>query len=211
MYSFIRFIFLLLIFNSCKGQTTDTEAKLPGGPCEDCEALLDYRLLNLNLKSVDSLPGFIEASPKLKISGTVYKSDGKTPAENVILYVYHTNRDSLYAPSNNPISWEKRHGRYRGWLITNSLGEYTFYTSRPTPYPQVQESEHIHIYIQEPSKTPYYIDNYTFLDDPTLKQVDINSQTKRGGSGLINLSDQNETLVGQRDLILGLNIPNYYE
>jgi len=49
------------------------------------------------------LPGYIETDPKLKISGTVYNSDGKTPAENVILYVYHTNRDSKYEPNKNPV------------------------------------------------------------------------------------------------------------
>jgi len=210
-YKIIGFLFLGLIFTSCKGQSTKNESKLVGGPCEDCEAALDYKLLNLNLKSVDSLPGYSKTNPKLKISGTVYKSDGKTPAENVILYIYHTSRDSIYEPSKNPIAWERRHGKYRGWLKTNSQGEYTFYTFRPTPYPQVQESEHIHMYVKEPDKIPYYIDNYIFLDDPTLKQEDINKQMKRGGSGLINLTEQNGILVGQRDLILGLNIPNYNE
>ena len=209
MNSLIRFIFLLIVLNSCSGQSTETENKLLGGPCEDCEAALDYRLLNLSLKSVDSLPAFSENNPKLKISGKVFKSDGKTPAQNVILYIYHTNRDSIYEPSKNPIGWEKRHGQFRGWLKTNSNGEYTFYTFRPTPYPQVQESEHIHIYVKEPNKIPYYIDNYTFLDDPTLKQENIDSQRKRGGSGLIRLEEHNEILIGQRDIILGLNIPNY--
>ena len=209
MNSLIRFLLFLLILNSCKGQTTETENKLVGGPCEDCEAALDYKLLNLNLKAVDTLPKYSETNPKLKISGTVFKLDGKTPAENVILYIYHTNRDSIYEPSKNPIGWEKRHGQYRGWIKTDSNGKYSFYSFRPTPYPQVQESEHIHIYVKEPNKIPYYIDNYIFWDDPTLKKEDVNSQRKRGGSGLINLTEQNGILIGKRNIILGLNIPNY--
>lgn len=143
------------------------------------------------------------------ISGTVFQSDGKTPAKDVILYLYHTSRDSIYAPSDNPVGWEKRHGQYRGWIRTDSNGQYTFYTFRPTPYPQVKESEHIHIYVKEPKKTPYYLDNYMFLDDATLKQEDIDSQKKRGGSGLISLTEKDGILVGKRDIILGLNIPNY--
>jgi len=63
MYKITIFLFLLLILNSCKGQTTETKNKLVGGPCEDCEAALDYKLLNLNLKSVDSLPGYSETNP----------------------------------------------------------------------------------------------------------------------------------------------------
>lgn len=209
MYKAIRILFLILILYSCKGQTTENKNKLVGGPCEDCEAALDYKLLNLNPKSVDYLPGYSETNPKLKISGTVFTSDGKTPAENVILYIYHTNRDSIYEASDNPIGWEKRHGQYRGWLKTDVNGKYAFYSFRPTPYPQAQESEHIHIYVKEPNTIPYYIDNYMFLDDSTLKKEDLKSKRRRGGSGLINLREQNGLLIGERDIILGLNIPNY--
>lgn len=209
MNSLIRCLILVIIINSCKAQTTENQNKLVGGPCQDCEAALDYQLLNLNLKSVDTLSGYSKTNPKLKISGMVFKSDGKTPAENVILYIYHTNRDSIYKPSENPIGWEQRHGQYRGWLKTDADGKYTFYTFRPTPYPQARESEHIHMYIKEPDKIPYYIDNYMFLDDPTLKQKDRQNQKERGGSGLINLKNQDGILTGYRDIILGLNIPNY--
>jgi len=209
MHQTIAFLVLILISSSCAGQVTQNANKAVGGPCQDCEATLDYKLLNWNLKSIDSLPGYVDYSPKLKISGTVYHSDGKTPAENVILYIYHTNRDSIYEPSQNPIGWEKRHGQYRGWLKTDTKGHYTFYPFRPTPYPQAQESEHIHMYVKEEDKIPYYIDTYIFQDDPTLKQEDIQSQRNRGGSGLIHLTAQNGILVGQRDIILGLNIPNY--
>jgi len=205
----IGFLLFVIIIHSCNGQSTKNKIELVGGPCEDCEAALDYNLLKLNPKSEVYLPGYLENNPKLKISGTVFRSDGKTPAENVILYIYHTNRDSIYLPSKNPTGWEKRHGQHRGWLKTDSNGNYTFYTFRPTPYPQAQESEHIHMYVKEPNKIPYYIDNYIFFDGPTLKQDDIDSQRKRGGSGVTNLRDQNGILNGKRDIILGLNIPNY--
>jgi len=200
---------LMLLLNSCNGQSSKNENKIVGGPCQDCEAALDYKLLHYDLKSLDTIPGYNEHQPKLKISGTVFQSDGMTPAENVILYLYHTNRDSIYNPSVNPVGWEKRHGQHRGWLKTDSDGDYTFYTFRPTPYPKAQESEHIHIYIKEPDKIPYYIDNYIFMDDPTLNKKDATSQNNRGGAGLIRLNYKNGILTGSRDIILGLNIPNY--
>ncbi len=209
MNKILGLLIILLILNSCKRQTPQDTLKVVGGPCQDCEAALDYKLLNIEPKSIDSLLDFSEIEPKLKISGTVYLSDGITPAENVILYIYHTNRDSIYEPSDNPIGWERRHGKYRGWLKTDVNGKYTFYTFRPTPYPQVQESEHIHMYIKEEGKVPYYIDNYMFSDDPTLKKEDIQSQKNRGGSGLIDLKDESGMLSGKRDIILGLNIPDY--
>ena len=202
-------IILILIINSCKGQITKIEPEIVGGPCEDCEATLDYKLLELNPKSIDTLPGFNETNPKLKITGTVYELDGKTPAENVILYIYHTSRDGIYEASKNPIGWERRHGKFRGWLKTDASGKFAFYTFRPAPYPEVQEPEHIHIYVEEANKIPYYIDSYIFMDDPTLKEDDIKSQKNRGGSGLIMLKEQNGILSGHRDIILGMNIPDY--
>ena len=33
----------------------------------------------------------------MRISGTVYESDGKTPARNVLMYFYHTNAQGRYA------------------------------------------------------------------------------------------------------------------
>ncbi len=67
-----------------------------GGGCEGCEAVLDYGDKNLN--NVDTLPDFQERGPKLIISGTIYQSDGKTPAKDVILYVYHTDQAGRYTP-----------------------------------------------------------------------------------------------------------------
>lgn len=79
-------LLILSILLSCQGQSV----KHVGGPCEGCEAIFEYR--NKVLNPVDILPGFYRNNPKLKVTGTVFKKDGKTPAENVIIYIYHTNR-----------------------------------------------------------------------------------------------------------------------
>jgi protocatechuate 3,4-dioxygenase, beta subunit len=203
-------ILLLTFFTiSCKGQSNSEIERKVGGPCQDCEALLDYKLLNIIPKSIDTLPGFRENEPKIKITGTVFQKDGKTPAENILLYIYHVDRNGIYQPSKELIGWEKTHGQYRGWLKTGKDGKYTFYTFRPAPYPEVQEPEHIHIYIKEPNTTPYYIDSYIFESDPTLTKEKIQSEKNRGGSGVVRLEMKNEIWTAERDLILGLNIPDY--
>ncbi|MCX2745438.1 intradiol ring-cleavage dioxygenase [Mangrovivirga sp. M17] len=183
--------------------------KQVGGPCQDCEALFDYRLLSFQPNEFDSLPGFEKNTPKIKITGKVFKKDGKTPADNVILYIYHVDRNGIYKPGSNPIGWEKRHGQYRGWLKTNKNGEYTFYTFRPAAYPKVQEPEHIHIYVKEPNTTPYYIDNILFESDPILTKEINRTRKNRGGSGIVKLEMKNGIWTARRDIILGLNIPGY--
>lgn len=209
MKKILVILFSVLIISSCKGQVEKDGSRLIGGPCEDCEAILDYRILNINPKPTVTIEGFSKTEPKIRIAGTVLKPDGKTPAENVILYIYQTNREGIYEPSENPVGWEKRHGKFRGWMKTDSNGKFEFYTFRPAPYPDGREPEHIHLYVMEPDKNPYYVDNYLFDDDPTLTTEERKSIDKRGGSGIIELENKNGMLTATRDIILGLNIPDY--
>jgi len=203
-------LFSVLIMTSCKGQTDKPGAKLIGGPCEDCEAALDYKILNIDPKPILTIVGFSKTEPKIRITGRVIQPDGKTPAENIVLYIYQTNRKGIYEPSENPVGRENRHGKYRGWMKTDADGKFEFLTFRPASYPNREEPEHIHLYIKEPNKNPYYIDSYVFDDDPLLTQRERASLNNRGGSGIVKLENKNGILTANRDIILGLNIPGYY-
>lgn len=200
-------LLILMIPSSCKAQLNRPVVTTVGGPCEGCEAIFEYGKKKLN--PVDTLPLFEQNNPKLKISGTVYKKDGKTPAENIILYIYHTNRQGIYETKGNEVGWAKRHGFIRGWIKTDSTGNYTFYTFRPASYPEGTEPEHIHLTVKEPDKNEYYLDDFVFSDDPMLKSRNDHSYKNRGGSGLMQPILENGILSIHRDVILGLNIPNY--
>lgn len=211
MKKYIGLLLFILIATSCnKPINTERERERNvGGPCEDCEAVLDYKLLGITPTSTDTLPGYSHNEPKIHLTGTVFKTDGKTPAENVLLYVYHVDKNGIYQPSKNPIAWEKRHGQHRGWLKTGKDGKFAFHTFRPAPYPDVQEPEHIHLYIKEPNTIPYYIDSYLFESDSTLTEALKLAQKNRGGSGIVRLKKDNGIWTANRDIILGLNIPDY--
>ncbi len=176
-----------------------------GGPCEGCEALLEY---NGKLNAVDTLPGFTTAVQKLKIAGVVYQKDGITPASNVILYIYQTNQEGVYPTAGQ--GWGRRHGKHRGWVKTDSDGRYTFYTFKPGAYPERNDPAHIHLTVKEPDTNPYYLHDYLFEGDSRLTKSDLSTKNKRGGSGLIKLKNPvNGIYVIKRDIILGLNIPDY--
>jgi protocatechuate 3,4-dioxygenase beta subunit len=196
-----------LVCNSCNAQTKHIISKHVGGNCEGCEAIYEYG--NKNLTYMDTLPLYETSSPKLKISGTVYQKDGKTPAENVIIYIYHTDRQGIYKTKGDETGWAKRHGFIRGWVKTGKDGFYMFHTFKPAPYPNGSESAHIHVTLKEPDKNEYYIDNYLFDDDPLLTQGIRKSRANRGGSGIIKLKEENGILLMKRDIILGKNIPDY--
>lgn len=203
-------IILLLTVTSCQSQTTKTDTnKLVGGPCEGCEAIFEYG--KQKLSSIDTLPDFQKKEPKLKLTGTVYKNDGITPAENIILYIYHTDRNGIYPTKGNEEGWAKRHGYIRGWIKTDKMGKYTFLTFRPASYPNAAEPEHIHITVKEPNKNEYYIDDFVFDDDPMLTQNKRNQLKNRGGSGIVKPVFIDHILTAKRNIVLGLNIPDYTE
>jgi protocatechuate 3,4-dioxygenase beta subunit len=78
------------------------------GSCEGCEAVFEYG--NRKLTAVDTLPDFQDGGPKIKVTGTIYENDGKTPAEGVILYIYHTDQNGLYTTKAGETGWGRRHG-----------------------------------------------------------------------------------------------------
>jgi protocatechuate 3,4-dioxygenase, beta subunit len=182
--------------------------KVIGGGCEGCEAVFEYG--SKRLGSVDTLPDFHERGPKLEISGTIYKEDGKTPAKDVILYIYHTDQTGEYSTKGNETGWGKRHGYIRGWIKTGADGKYKFYTLVPAAYPGRQNPAHIHPVVKEPGYTPYWIDEFLFDDDPILSTRERNNQQKRGGDGILKTTKgRNGMLIARRDIILGKNIPGY--
>ncbi len=196
---------LFLTFSLCNAQNRNV--KLVGGSCEGCEAIFEYQ--DKVLSSIDTLPLFNDNTPKLKLSGIVFEKDGITPAKNVIIYIYQTNRRGIYQTKGNEKGWARRHGFIRGWVKTNAKGEYTFFTFRPGAYPNRRAPEHIHVTIKEPSKNAYYIDDFMFEDDPLLSNSIRDELNNRGGSGIVLPKKNGQVHDVSRNLILGLNIPNY--
>jgi len=198
----MKFIFILsVLFISSIGAQT-----LIGGPCEGCEAVFEYE--NKVLSPSDTMP-HNNSGTKLLVTGKILKSDGKTPAADVILYIYHTNEKGIYAKRGDEKGWGKRHGYLRGWIKSDSTGRYSFYTIKPASYPDSREPAHIHGTILEPNGYYYWIDEWHFNDDPFLK-INSESESKaRGDSGIVELKKEGNILVARRDIILGKNVPGY--
>ncbi|WP_223034307.1 dioxygenase family protein [Hanstruepera marina] len=208
---------LSLLVLSCQGQTkqptntkttSQTTNALVGGPFEN----RDFMFIGMpkNLKPTDTCPAWEQEGQKLLISGTIFKSDGKTPAPNVILYYYHTDVYGKYPNAKTLDSRIARHGYMRGWVKSDAQGQYAIYTVRPASYPNTEIMAHIHPAIKEPEiDIPYYIDEWVFDDDPFLTQRQRQNMRNRGGSGILKTTQEGDLQVAKHDIILGLNIPNY--
>ncbi len=205
----------LLSLSACtqtsqKTSTSKNSAKHVGGSCEGCEAIYESPVPFEKLKTIDTLPDFNEPGLKIEISGIVYQRDGKTPAKDVVIYVYHTDQTGHYTPKGNETGWGRRHGYIRGWMKTDKNGFYQFYTLRPAHYPERNAPEHIHVIVKEPDKNEYWISEYMFDDDSLLTEAKRKLYEYRGGNGIIKLVPQaNGISHATRHILLGINIPDY--
>lgn len=211
IFKIVLLLFTCLNAFSCKGQT-------PNEPVSSLSEDFDksppfhYKMPE-SLSSTDTSPAFHEKGQKILLTGTVYEMDTKTPASNVILYYYQTNTNGVYATKEN----EERnmpknklgqtHGYIRGWLKTDAEGKYSIYTIKPGSYPSRDEPAHVHVTIKEKKKEPYYIDDFVFDNDPLLTTERRRNLGNRGGSGVIRFVQKDDIWVGERNIILGLNIP----
>ncbi len=167
------------------------------------------------LRWTDTSPAWERAGPKLLVTGVIYQPDGKTPASDVALYYYHTNREGRYvhepdeARSMAPNELGQTHGSLRGWIKTGADGRYEIRTVRPGAYPTDDEPAHIHATIKEPDVAEYFIDDFVFDDDPLLSSQKRLRMENRCGSGVLRLVHSEGMLVGERDIILGQNIPGH--
>ena len=110
------------------------------------------------------------------ISGTVFNADGKTPAPNTLIYFYHTDKYGIYGREGQP-----KHGRFRGWMLTDAKGRYEFASIRPASYPNSTQSQHVHMTITTLDNREDWIDSILFEGDKFLTQRERDRSGKRGG------------------------------
>lgn len=174
-----------------------TREKTIGGPCEGCDWVFDDQPATLTSRA--RIAPASEAGAPMMIEGVVTSARG-APAPNVVVYAYHTDQAGLYPRAGN------RHGRLRGWALTDAQGRYRFDTIRPGAYPERNVAEHVHMHVIERDIGTYYIDNLEFEDDP------LNSRRRgaeRGGNGLMLPVRRDGVWLARRDIVLGRNIPGY--
>ena len=183
-------ISLLTILFCGYGQTTNSNAfKTTGNDTLDIPS---------KIKMVtDTEPG----EPMI-ISGTIYLSDGKTPAKGAILSVWHTDTKGYYIEGGGGAGEE--HPRIHGRMKTGSDGKYEFHTIKPAPYPNNSAPAHVHGHISAPDFPEYPLIYYFEGDNLITDQNRSKLNSYRGGTpSIIKLTrDSKGVLIGHRDIIL---------
>lgn len=172
--------FLPLAAGSCGGEATATKASAPGAAApqtaDDAPADVSWQA---RLASKD------EPGEPMSLSGTVYLPDGRTPAEGVLVYAYHTDARGLYASRPG----DHEHGRLRGWMRTDARGRYELTSIRPASYPNSDNPQHVHVAISGPRIPVRLVDTFWFADDPLIGERQRSQYADRGDfSPLIRLT-----------------------
>ena len=113
----------------------------------------------------------------IEISGVVYQPDGKTAAPNTIIYLYHTDFEVYYGRGNAPHG----HGKYRGWMLTDKDGKFSFRTIKPAPYPVNRFAAHIHMTVTTAKAKEDWIDSILFEGDRLISPQERERAGQRGG------------------------------
>ena len=169
--------------------------------CEGCEATSERD--PASLPSRLRLASAEEPGERMLLTGRVLAADGSGPVQGVVIYAHHTNIDGLYANGSSENEWSRRHGRLRGWVRTDRDGRYAFDTIRPAMYPDNTEPAHVHLFIQEPGRPPYYIDDVVFAGEQGVDAAYRARQRLRGGSGIVQLARSDDgAWLAERDIRL---------
>lgn len=169
--------------------------------CDGCEAVSERD--RAALMPVVRLAGPDEPGERMILSGRATLPGSGAPAPGVIVYAHHTNAAGLYANGTPETLWGRRHGRLRGWALTGADGQYRFETIKPAPYPDRSMPAHVHLFIGEPGRQPYYIDDAVF-DGEFRVDADYRAHAeRRGGDGVVRLQRSPDGIwLARRDILL---------
>jgi protocatechuate 3,4-dioxygenase beta subunit len=162
-------------------------------PCSSCIA-------PQNMAWQTTIASKEEKGEPLMMSGTICQPDGVTPAEGIVLFVYHTDATGYYNKEDDAYN-----PRLRGWMKTGKDGKYEFKTIKPAPYPNRTTPAHIHAQIYSSQIPEYAINEYWFEGDPFITSEEkAKLLTGRGGfNSIIKLTRGNDGILrGVRNIKL---------
>jgi protocatechuate 3,4-dioxygenase beta subunit len=193
----VSFTLLFGTSNSFYAQQSDAVA----GASEDSGEYFPFNdYTQHQLSNTFAIPGHDSKPEKLKITGTIFKNDGVTPASNVILYIEQADE---YGDFDLRGEKKKRYVHNRGWVKTDADGQYTFYTYVPGGDRRFNQKQQLFPIIKEPHSPAYHIPSFLFDQDPLLTKACRKRMVRKGDPDrILKPRDHDGMLTVQKDIIL---------
>ena len=128
-----------------------------------------------------------EPGQPMRIRGTAYLQDGRTPAAGVVIFAYQTDARGLYHEEG------ERTWRLHGWARTDRRGRFELLTIRPGVYPNRSTPAHVHFTMEGNGLSRRWTGDLEFADDPLLTDARKSRSSEAGRFGSIRpvVRDQN--------------------
>ena len=156
------------------------------------------------LTTTDTIPDYAKAEQKLRISGTVFQNDGKTPAKDVVVFIYQTDENGEYELKKDDKN--ENYIYHRAWVKTDENGNYNFFTFVPGTDYGSNRMKHIHAFVKENNLPVYEADGFLFENDPYLSNYCRKKLKKAGATNILNPEKNGDILVASHDIVLNQNI-----
>ena len=158
-----------------------------------------YDHLDHQLTNTATIPDFDSKSEKIKITGTIFESDGVTPASDVILYIFQPDESGYFEYNSND---DKNTIQHRGWIKTDKDGQYTFYTFVPSTDIRNNKLRKIHAIAKTSNGIEYNPACFLFDDDPRLSKFCRKKVKRIDSNSILKFEKSNDLLVANRDIVL---------
>lgn len=132
-----------------------------------------------------------EPGQPMRIRGTAYLQDGRTPAARIVIFAYQTDARGLYHEEG------ARTWRLHGWAQTDRRGRFDFLTVRPGVYPNRSTPAHVHFTMEGKGLSRRWTGDLEFADDPLLTPAQRSRSSAAGRFGSIRpvARDENDVEV----------------
>jgi len=173
--------------------------------CDNPDAPLSCLFVNLpeDLSNKMEIADNADEGVRIIIKGQIFKDDGVTPYNELIIYAYHTDNKGYYTKKGDETGVQKQHGHLFGYCLTDPEGKYEIYTIRPGRYPDNKFPAHIHWAVKEPDGKMFYLNDFVFSDDSMVNNEYLSHLNYKGDDGVILLKENSSGIPeGNRITIL---------
>lgn len=150
--------------------------------------------------NTDTIPDFQEKVNKIKLYGTIYQSDGVTPAKDVILYIEQADTNGDFDLREQG---ESTYVYHRGWVKTDANGQYQIFTFIPGNDRRYNQLQQLFPTLKEPSKPAYDLESFLFDEDPLLTKLCRKRLLKKSDpTRILKLSKRDGINMVKKDIVL---------
>ena len=160
-------------------------------------------LLETQISNTATIPDYALKNHKIIITGTIYESDGVTPAKNVVLTISHADEDGNFDLRKKD---DKDYLYHKATIKTDVDGNYYFYTFIPGNDRRFNQLQEIFLLAKTEQEVEFIMPTLLFDQDPLLTKRCRKRITKNSDlSHILKPKKVDGLLKVKHDIILSSN------